>query len=557
MKNNINLNLATKIVLTILLSLTTLSFATNYYVDQNHQSASDSNPGTLNSPWKTIQHAAETAVAGDTVFIRAGNYPEGIYFDHSGNQTSGYIVFTAFPGEKPIIDGTGNTDASNGIVLDKAFIKLIGLEVANWASNALWLEGASHFEISDCEVHDVPYGIGVAYGSHDFVFNRTVAHHFDLYGFDVSPNGIDCYNGTFNDCIAHTGRDRDQNVDGFALGHGTQHDFVFNRCTTYDVFDGFDISSGNTTLNQCLAYNCWNGNYKLWQDNVKLINCIGHSCPGSNVELDWDGQPGTTWLINCTFFNASTYTVWVENTNDRLRMYNCILAGGDNIGLAFEQMGVSNYEGDYNIFHNDNPYRAVAVAYSDEFTLDQVKNGDWTTYSGQDAHSIVENSDANLFVDPADFDLHLIESSPAVDHARSDLAPSIDFDGNPRPIGNGFDIGAYEYQLPVRVNDNKKNSSVSESFVMFQNFPNPFNPQTRIQYQLARSAEVRLEIFNLLGKKVITLINEKQTAGIHSTSWDGKDSTGNQAASGVYFYRLLVKGKGNNYYFTRKMVKLQ
>ena len=531
MKKLILLNSLVIVSLVFFVVIPNSVLAITYYVDRNHPSASDANAGTLNAPWKTIQHAAETAVAGDTVFIRTGNYPEGIYFDHSGNATEGHIVFTAFPGEKPLIDGTGNTDASNGIVLDKAYIKIIGLEVANWTSNAIWIEGASHFEISDCEVHDVPYGIGVAYGSHDFVVNRTVAHHFDLYGFDVSPNGIDCYNGTFNDCISHTGRDRDQNVDGFALGHGTQHDFVFNRCTTYDVFDGFDISSGNSTLNQCLAYNCWNGNYKLWQDNVKLINCIGHSCPGSNVELDWDEQPGTTWLINCTFFDAATYTVWVENTNDRLRMYNCILAGGDNIGLAFEQMGVSNYEGDYNIFHNDNPYRAVAVAYTDEFTLDQVKTGAWTTYSGQDAHSIVENSAANLFIDPINVDLHLIETSPAVDHASSDLAPPIDFDGNPRPIGNGFDIGAYEYQQAVGIECERPLST--ESTILVQHYPNPFNSSAIIEFALPRSAFVTLKVYNLLGDEVATLVAEHRSAGIHKLNWDASG-----LASGVYLYRL-------------------
>ncbi len=548
-----NLNLIIRIALTILSCLTNFSFAANYYVDQNHPSASDANAGTLNAPWKTIRYAAETAVAGDTVFIRAGIYNECIYFDHSGNETSGYIVFTAYPGEKPIIDGTGNTDANNGILLDKAYIKLSGLAVANWASNAIWIEGAAHFEISDCEVHDVPFGIGVAYGSHDFVFNRTLAHHFDLYGFDVTPNGSDCYNGTFNDCIAHTGRDHEQNVDGFALGHGTQHDFVFNRCSTYDVFDGFDISSANTTLNQCFAYNCWNGNYKLWQDNVKLINCIGHSSPGSNVELDWDEQPGTTWLINCTFFNAGTYTVWVENMNDRLRMFNCILAGGDNIGLAFEKMGVSNYEGDYNIFHNDNTYRAIAVAYTDEFTLDQLKNGAWTSYSGQDAHSLVENSDANLFVDPANFDLHLIESSIAIDHARSDMAPPIDFDGNPRPSGNGFDIGAYEYDSPVSVKYLRETFSISKSFHIIQSYPNPFNSSTVIDYQLNKPAIVEIEIFNIYGQLIRRWVNTQQAMGEFQITWNARDYSGKLIPSGQYFCRMRSGGS----YQTIKLIYLK
>ena len=201
--------------------------ASNYYVDKNHASASDSNPGTLTSPWKSIQHAAENVSAGDTVFVRAGVYNEHLYLEENGNVTDGHIVFSAYPGEVPIIDGTGVTESSNGIVSSASYFKLLGFEVRNWSENGIWIENAAHFEISDCIVHHVYYGIGVADGSHDFEFNRVVVHHFDLYGFDVTPNGADCYNGTFNDCISHTGRDRQQNVDGYALGHGTQHDFVF------------------------------------------------------------------------------------------------------------------------------------------------------------------------------------------------------------------------------------------------------------------------------------------------------------------------------------------
>ena len=413
---------------------------TVYYIATN---GSDANPGTLEAPWLTIQHAAETMGAGDTVYIRGGIYNEHVHTTQSGSVT-GSILFSNYPGEVPIIDGTG-VDATNGFLIDDSYITLRGLEIRNWNGNGIWIENASYLEISDCVVHDVIFGIGVADGTHDFVFNRVVAHHFDLYGFDVSTSGgADCYNGTFNDCIAYTGRDREQNVDGFALGHGTQHDFVFNRCVTYDVFDGFDISARNTTLNRCFAHDCWNGGYKLWQDNVRLVNCIGYNSAGSNVEIDWDGQPGVTTLMNCTFFNAETSNIWIENAADTLNMYNCILAGGDNIGLSFEQMGVTNYHGDYNIFHNDNPNRAVTVAYTDEFSLDQIATGAWTLYSGQDASSLVIYSDADIFVDQSIFDLHLSPTSPAIDSGTSSGAPLEDFDGRARPQGTGYDIGAYE-----------------------------------------------------------------------------------------------------------------
>jgi hypothetical protein len=553
MKIPIGLNLTILIGLIIFLSSTRISIATNYYVDHNHPSASDSNSGMLTSPWKTIQHAAETIVAGDTVFIRDGVYDEQVITDQDGSASSGYIVFSAYLNEKPVIDGSGVSTGTTGFSISHSYIKLMGLEIRNW-DTGIWMEMGGYIEINDCEVYHNFYGIGAANGAHDFVLNRVEIHHFDLYGFDASPSdGADCYNGTFNDCIAHTGRDREQNVDGFALGHGTQHDFIFNRCTVYDVFDGFDISSRNTTLNECLAYNCWNGGYKLWQDNVKLINCIGHSCPGSNVELDWDEQPGTTHLINCTFFNSGTFNVWIENPGDHLRMYNCILAGGDNIGLAFEQIGVSNYEGDYNLFHNDNPNRAIAVAYTDEFTLDQVKNGSWTTYSGQDAHSLVEYSDANLFIDPVNLDLHLIETSLAVDHASSDFAPPIDIEGKVRPNGNGFDIGAYEYGSPVSVKYNQATFSASNSFLLFRSYPNPFNSNMVISYQLNKNTTAEIEIFNIYGQVIQRWQKIHPTTGEFKITWDARDNSGKSLPSGEYLCRM----KSGNNYQTIKLIYLK
>ena len=536
MKRSTHINVITLLGIIIFILIASTAPATTWYVAKNQTGASDTNEGTMDQPWLTIQHAAETAIAGDTVFIMSGIYNEYLYFDHNGNATQGHIVFSAFPDEVPVIDGTGVVGRENGIVLDKNYIKLTGLEIRNWAGNGIWIENAAYFEISDCVIHHVFYGIGVADGSHDFVFNRVEAHHFNLYGFDVSPSdGNNCYNGVFNDCISHTGRDGEQNVDGFALGHGTQHNFQLNRCITYDVYDGFDISSMRSILNRCLAYDCWNGGYKLWQDEVKLVNCIGYNCEETIVELDWDGDAGVTTLMNCTFYNAGTFTIWIENSADALHMYNCIIAGGDNIGLAFEQMGVDNYRGDCNIFHNENPNRAIAVAYTDEFTLDQIGAGDWTNYSGQDAHSMAVQSENNVFTNAANQDFHLLKDCPAIDNGTIIDAPSDDYDGNPRPGGAGIDIGAYEYQYYTDVQYNYEDNIVPSTVTLHQNYPNPFNGRTRIQFELVKDEWVMLRVFDVRGREVMILLRDKLSSGHHLVPFNG-----NGLASGVYFYELRV-----------------
>ena len=92
---------------------------------------------------------------------------------------------------------------------------------------------------------------------------------------------------------------------------------------------------------------------------------------------------------------------------------------------------------------------------------------------------------------------------------------------------------------------------IPEKFNLHQNYPNPFNSSTVIWYELPEDAKVTLEIFNLLGQEVRTLISsEAQTAGIKDCKWDGRDMHGHEISSGIYLYRLRA-GKSVK---TRKMV---
>jgi FlgD Ig-like domain/IPT/TIG domain/Matrixin len=91
-------------------------------------------------------------------------------------------------------------------------------------------------------------------------------------------------------------------------------------------------------------------------------------------------------------------------------------------------------------------------------------------------------------------------------------------------------------------------------FALKKNAPNPFNPMTMIKYELPEAGRmVRLEIFNISGKRVRTLVSETQSAGFHEVVWDGKSDSGEQTASGVYFYRL----QAGNFSRTEKMTLIK
>ena len=82
---------------------------------------------------------------------------------------------------------------------------------------------------------------------------------------------------------------------------------------------------------------------------------------------------------------------------------------------------------------------------------------------------------------------------------------------------------------------------VSNKTVLHQNIPNPFNPDTNIKFYLDESSYTSLEIFNIRGQLVKTLVNNNLPAGEHSFIWNGKDEKGNQVASGIYLYNLKTK----------------
>jgi hypothetical protein len=80
-----------------------------------------------------------------------------------------------------------------------------------------------------------------------------------------------------------------------------------------------------------------------------------------------------------------------------------------------------------------------------------------------------------------------------------------------------------------------------EAFSLDQNYPNPFNPNTMIRFALPNDCWVKLEVYNLLGQKVKTLVDQMLKAGTKEVVWDGKNHAGAEVSSGIYFYRIKAK----------------
>ncbi|MFA7288375.1 MAG: T9SS type A sorting domain-containing protein, partial [Melioribacteraceae bacterium] len=92
--------------------------------------------------------------------------------------------------------------------------------------------------------------------------------------------------------------------------------------------------------------------------------------------------------------------------------------------------------------------------------------------------------------------------------------------------------------------------SLPTEFNLLQNYPNPFNPETIITYQLPMASRVTLKLYDILGREVITLVNDTQTAGTHRVKFNAVTE---RLASGVYFYRIIA----GSYVSTKKMVLLK
>jgi protocatechuate 3,4-dioxygenase beta subunit len=152
--------------------------------------------------------------------------------------------------------------------------------------------------------------------------------------------------------------------------------------------------------------------------------------------------------------------------------------------------------------------------------------------------------------------VYLMSDGQIVDEVNSDAEGYYGFT-NLQPgiyevsVFTPYGEGSFENPIELILNDyagadivvavtstDEESNLLPERTALAQNYPNPFNAQTTISIDLPATSNVELSVYNIVGQKITTLLNGEMGAGEHSVIWDGRDNTGHEVASGIYYYRL-------------------
>ena len=493
------------ISLIILLHITSYS-QTTYYVSV---SGNDTSNGlTLNTAFATLQHAADIVLPGDSVLVLPGNYT-GFDLRTGGNQNE-QIVFKAM-GNNVIINNP-NSVTNDGINIEEAnWVTVDGFTVENQPRAGIRIAVSDFVTIknNDCTSNG-RWGIFTGFTDDIIIENNTCSFSGQEHGIYVSNSG-DKPVVRNNTCFENNGCGIQLNADLSQGGDG----IISNA-----------VIEGNILYN-----NCYNGGSAINLDGVQesvIYNNLLYNNHSTGIALfKIDGAEGSknNRVYNNTIIIPSDgrWAVLVVDGSTGDTLYNNILINHHSFrgSIAIDQASVSGFYSDYNLLEN-------RLSYDDGNTIMGLQL--WQVL-GYDPHSFLADNEDQLFISPASGDFHLKAGSQPVDIGTSDVSPVVtsDIDDIPRPLGNGYDIGAYEFQSATEV----KNVIGKDEFTLLQNYPNPFNPYTVIRYRIEQSGFVILKIYNVLGKEIKTLVNEYRPVGTYETEFDGTD-----LSSGVYFYQL-------------------
>lgn len=473
----------------------------SYYVAT---SGNDSNRGTITSPWRTIQHAANTVQAGDTVYVRRGVYRESVTIPVSGSATAGPVTFENYPGENAIVDGTGlipSNSVTQGLfnIANQSYVTLQGFEIRNYEASSpqatpagIWVSGAgSNIQILNNKVHHIvttsekkgnAFGIAVyGTGAPASINNITIDGNevYDLRTgnsesvnvdgnvtqFAITNNIVRNNDNIGIDAIGFEGVSPNPAYDyarnGEISGNTIYHISAIHNpgeSNEYDA-DGIYVDGGSQiVIERNLVYACDLGieaasehsghtsNYVTIRSNlVYHSNSAGISIGGYSARVG--GSANITLVNNSLLEDDTKHT---GSGEFQVQFYASDNIFENNIAYATSQGLFVNYftdSGPTAVMANYNLYYSKLAPLSTNFVWNA------QTYTGFSAYQTATGQDANSqYADPLYLsltapNLEVTPTSPAV-NAGTNLGPEVegtlDFAGNPRVQNGLVYIGAYE-----------------------------------------------------------------------------------------------------------------
>lgn len=403
------------------------AYAATFYVAPTGK---DTNPGTAAAPWLTIQRAANVVNPGDTVVVQPGTY-KGAKFSRSGLATA-YICFVGQPGALVNSPGPLNSNGDNLWIRNAHYIRLEGFTVTNAPRSGIAIQGEPTAPAignlvyrNHCH-HNGRWGIFTGYALNVRIISNQTSYSAIEHGIYVSNSADNPY--IHGNHVHHNRASGIQiNADPALPGDGIISGAVVSRNIAYEngIGGGAAINLASvrgSLISNNLLYNNHASGIAGWDDGVgNTFGTQGNRFFNNTIVQASDGRFALV-LINGSINNQ------VKN--------NILIHTGTRGSIEIDPSSRPGFVSDYNVVNN-------RFSLNDTFiTLAQ-----WRGY-GYDLHSILNPGLPTLFVNPTAANYHLKTGSPAINTGVTVTGVIDDIDGNPRPQGLRYDIGADEVLVP-------------------------------------------------------------------------------------------------------------
>lgn len=432
-------------LLSFLTSVQQVGAATDYFVSP---AGNDSNPGSSSAPWKTIQKAANVMVAGDTCTVLAGTYDERIQITRSGTPSA------------PITYIASGKVTTKGFRIAASYVSVKGFEITNTGAN--WTEGVgidvasgTNCVIENNYIYEATCrGIATSASTDSCTIRNNRLYRNGMVGIDLYGTNHLVEKNEIWGTIQHHPKWPDPpgaDADGIRL-FGSGHTFRANYIHDITYKDAENVDP------HIDCFQTWTDAYHAPAKNIVFEGnrCVVLESLSSNANGHGFMLHGASYL---TIRNNIIQAFGGVNTGaggcSNLTIVNNVFSSDLSFPTDRSPIGIGLFNAPYvtiknNIFYNL-PDHLIYVSGTSSTGLDVGYNLAYRSDGKPPAGSPYPNDLWNVnpkFINPGS-DFHLQADSPCIDKGISLSAVNTDFEGIPRPQGNGYDIGAYEKKEDV------------------------------------------------------------------------------------------------------------